>query len=103
MYTWWVSRSDSAPVRRSEPNNLGPLVEGQFGGHQDGAPLVELAKDREGQFRAGAGQGDEAQSMISRLSQESCFWRLGVCLSSLTSISSWTKVAAVVNLTDLPL
>ena len=41
MYTWWASWSNSAPVRRSEPNNLGLLDEGQF--------------------RTSAGQGHEAQ------------------------------------------
>ena len=39
----------------------GPLVEGQVGGDQDGAPLVALAEDLEKQFRAGAGEWDEAQ------------------------------------------
>ena len=43
------------------PEDLGPLVEGQVGGHQDGAPLVALAEDLEEQFRSGGGQGDEAQ------------------------------------------
>ena len=40
---------------------LGPLVEGQIGGHHDGAPLVALAEDLEEQFRPGPGQWDEAQ------------------------------------------
>ena len=43
------------------PEDLGPLVEGQVGGHQDGAPLVALAEDLEERFRPGGGQGDEAQ------------------------------------------
>ena len=38
-----------------------PLVEGQVGGHHDGAPTVALAEDLEEQFRSGGGQGDEAQ------------------------------------------
>ena len=41
MWTWWVSRSSSAPVRRSEPNHVGPFVEEEF--------------------RAGGGQGHVAQ------------------------------------------
>ena len=41
--------------------DLGPLVEGKVGGHHDRAPLVALAEDLEEQFRAGAGQGHEAQ------------------------------------------
>ena len=40
---------------------FGRLIEGQVGGDQDGAPLVALAEDLEEQFRAGGGQGDEAQ------------------------------------------
>ena len=35
--------------------DLGPLVEGQVGGEQDGAPFVALAEDLEEQFRAGGG------------------------------------------------
>ena len=45
----------------SEPNNLGPFVEGEVGGDQDGTPLVALAEDFEEEFSAGAGQGYEAQ------------------------------------------
>ena len=41
--------------------HLGPLVEREIGGHQDGAAFVALAEDLEEQFRAGGGQGDEAQ------------------------------------------
>ena len=41
--------------------HFSPLVEGQVGGYQDGAPLVALAEDLEEQFRPGGGQGDEAQ------------------------------------------
>ena len=43
------------------PEDLGPLVEGQVGGHQDGAPFVALAEDLEEQFRSGVGQGNEAR------------------------------------------
>ena len=43
------------------PEDPGPLVEGQVGGHQDGAPLVALAEDLKEQFRAGAGEWDESQ------------------------------------------
>ena len=39
----------------------GPLIEGQVGGDQDGAPLVALAEDLEEQFSPSGGQGDEAQ------------------------------------------
>ena len=40
---------------------LGPLIEGQVGGHHDGTPLVALAEYLEEQFSAGAGEGHEAQ------------------------------------------
>ena len=43
------------------PEDLGPLVEGEVGGDQDGAPLAALAEDIEEQFRPGGGQGDETQ------------------------------------------
>ena len=54
------------PVKQSagEPlgaEHVGPLVEGQVGGDQDGAPLVALGEDLEGQFRSGGRQGDKAQ------------------------------------------
>ena len=35
------------------PEDLSPLVEGQVGGHQDGAPFVALAEDLEEQFGPG--------------------------------------------------
>ena len=40
--------------------DLGPLIEGQVGGDQDGAPLVALAENLEEEFRAGGGQGHKA-------------------------------------------
>ena len=54
------------PVKQSagEPlgaEHVGPLVEGQVGGGQDGAPFVALAEDLEEEFRTGGGEGDEAQ------------------------------------------
>ena len=108
------------------PEHLGPFVEGQVGGDQDGAPLVALAEDLEEEFRAGGGQGDEAQfvddqqvqaralslvgdrgtkpssSMISRPRRDSWRWWLRRRLSSRASMSSWTKAAAVVKPTDNP-
>ena len=41
--------------------DLNPFVEGKVGGHQDRATFVELGEYLEEQFRAGAGQWDEAQ------------------------------------------
>ena len=82
--------------------DLGPLVEGEVGGDQDGAPLAALAEDLEEQFRPGGGQGDEAHSStMSRLRREICRCRLSSRLSSRASISSWTRAAAV-NPTDIP-
>ena len=40
---------------------VSPLVEGEVGGDQDGASFVALAEDLEEEFRAGGGQGHEAQ------------------------------------------
>ncbi len=53
-----VQQRPGQPLRAED---LGPFVEGQVGGHQDGAPLVALAEDLEEQFRARAGQGYEAE------------------------------------------
>ena len=55
---------EAVQQRAGEPfgaEDLGPLVEGQVGGHQDGAPFAALAEDLEEEFRPGGGQGDEAQ------------------------------------------
>ena len=41
--------------------DLGPFVEGQVGGHHDGAPLVALAEHLEEQFSAGPGKWNETQ------------------------------------------
>ena len=41
--------------------DVGPLVKGEVGGDQDGAPFVALAEDLEEEFRAGGGAGHEAQ------------------------------------------
>ena len=60
MCTWWVSRSRQRAGEAFRSEHLGPLVEGQVGGDQDGAPLVALAEDLEEEFRSGGGQGDEA-------------------------------------------
>ena len=56
----------SEPVQQGSgeafrPEHLGPLVEGEIGGDHDRAPFVALAEDLEEQFRAGSGQGHEAQ------------------------------------------
>ena len=82
---------------------FGPLIEGQVGGDQDGAPVVALAEDLEEQFRSGGGQGGTKpnSSMISRFRRESCLCRLSSRRSSRASISSWTRAAAV-KPTDIP-
>ena len=53
--------------------DLGPFVEGQIGGHHDGAPLVALAEDLEEQFRSGGGQGDKAQLIDGHRVEQSFF------------------------------
>jgi len=71
MWTWWVSRSSSAPVSRSDPNTAGPLVEWQIAGDNGGAALVALAEDLEQQLGAGRRQGYIAElSMISKLGNQ---------------------------------
>ena len=63
--------------------HVGPLVKGEVGGDQDGAPFVALAEDLEEEFRPGGGQGHKASSsMISSLRRDSCRWRLTSRLSS---------------------
>ena len=52
-------RQRAGEALRSE--HLGPLVEWEVGGHQDGARFVALAEDLKEQLRAGAGEGHEAQ------------------------------------------
>ena len=49
--------------------HLGPLIERQVGGDQDGAPLVALAEDLEEEFRSGGGQGHEAQFVDDQQSE----------------------------------
>ena len=56
-----MRRSSNSPVRRSEPKTSVHSSKGRFGGDQDGAPFVTLAEDLEEEFRAGGGQGHEAQ------------------------------------------
>ena len=81
--------------------DLGPLIEGQDLGHNCGSPLEELAEDLGEQFRLGAGNGTNPNSsMVSRLSWDSCRCKFSRRLSSLASISSWTKPAAVVKPTE---
>ena len=53
-----VQQCSGEPFR---PEDLGPLVEGEVSGDQDGATLVALAEDLEDQFRTGGGQRHEAQ------------------------------------------
>ena len=50
--------------RAGEPfraEHVGPFVEGQVGGHQDGAPIAALAEDLEEQFRSDGRPGHVAQ------------------------------------------
>ena len=61
MCTWWVQPVQQRSGEPFRAEDLDPLVEGQVGGHHDGAPLVALAEDLEEQFRPGPGQGHEAQ------------------------------------------
>ena len=61
MWTWWVRRSSSAPVRRSGPNTSVHSSNGRLGGDQDRATLVALAEHLEQQLSAGLGQRHETE------------------------------------------
>ena len=52
-----VQQRPGEPFRAED---LGPFVEREVGGHQDGAPLVALAEHLEEQLGTGPGQGDKA-------------------------------------------
>ena len=98
--------SEPVQQRPGEPlgaEDGGPLVEGEVGGDQDGAPFVALAEDLEEEFRAGGGPGHEAQLVDDQqpeAGQLPC--RVSRRLSSRASMSSWTRAAAVVKPTDIP-
>ena len=53
-----VQQRPGQPLRAED---LGPFVEWQVGGDQDGAPLIALAEDLEEQFRADPRQWDKAR------------------------------------------
>ena len=96
-----MSRSSRAPVRRSEPKTFGPLIEGQVGGDQDGAPLVALAEDLKEEFRAGGGQGHEALFVDDQQAEAGQLpLQVEQPFLSRASINSWTRAAAVVKPTD---
>ena len=97
-----VEECSGEPLRAKD---LSPLVEGQVGGDQYGATLVALAEDLEEQLGSGLGQrGTKPSSSIMRsLRRDSFFCMLSRRRSSLASISSCTRAAAVVKPTDSPL
>ena len=53
-----VQQRSGEALRTEDPR---PLVEGQVGADQDGPALIALTEDLEEEFRAGGGQGHEAQ------------------------------------------
>ena len=61
MCTWWVQPFQQRAGEPFRAEDFRPFVEGQVGGHQDGAPLVALAEDLKEQLGTGPGQWDEAQ------------------------------------------
>ena len=63
-----VEESSGQPFRAE---HLGPLDEGQVGGHQDRSTLVTLAEHLEEQLGASLGQGHEAQ-FVDDQKLESC-------------------------------
>ena len=61
MWTWWVSRSSSAPVSRSEPKISVHSLKGRFEAHQRRRLLVALGEDLEQQLGAGLRQRHVAE------------------------------------------
>ena len=60
------------PQQLIRPEDLGPLVEGQVGGDQDGPALAALAEELEERFRPDGGQGEaEAGTVALRREAES--------------------------------
>ena len=83
------------PVKQSagEPlgaEYVGPLVEGQVGGDQDGAPFVALAEDLEEEFRIPVVERGTKpnSSMMRSLRRASCRCRLSSRRSSLASMTA---------------
>ena len=103
-----IEERSGKPFRAKD---LGPLVEGQVGCHQDRSSFVSLAEYLKEQLGPGLGQWHEAQFVDAcpelaegisslRLARRLC--RLSRRRSSLASISSCTSAAAVVKPTDSP-
>ena len=63
-----VQQSAGQPLRAE---HLGPLVERQVGGHEDGASLVALAEVLKEQFRSGPRQRPEAEFVYDQQLQAS--------------------------------
>ena len=78
-----VQQRSGQPLRSED---LGPFVEGQVGGHQDGAPFAALAEDLEEEFSpVGDRSTKPSSSMISRLRRDRFRCRLSSGISSLAS------------------
>ena len=95
---------EEGPGEPFRAEDLGPLVEGQVGCHQDRSSLVAVAEHLEEQLGSGLGQRHEAQFVdacpelaegISSLRRASLLCRLSRRRSSLASISSWTRAGVV--------
>ena len=79
------------PQQLIRPEDLGPLVEGQVGGDQDGPALAALAEELEEQFRPDGGQGAEAQFVDDQqVESDSCRCRLkggfGSCREAIAEV-----------------
>ena len=104
MWTWWVSRSGSAPVSLSEPKISVHSSKGRF--------VVTRMEPRSQRWlktskRSSAPVRDRGtkpgSSMIRIFRRESCLCKFSSRLSSRASIISWTRAAAAVKPTDNPL
>ena len=95
---------EEGPGEVFRAKDLGPLVEGQVRGSQDRAAFIALAEDLKEQLGPVLDKGTKpSSSMIRSLRLASFLCKLSNRRSSLASVNSWTKAAAVVNPTDSPL
>ena len=78
-----VQQRSGQPLR---VEHVGPFVEGQVGGHQDGSPIAALAEDLEEQFRSGGRPRHVAQFVDDQQAEGGRYrCRLSSGISSLAS------------------
>ena len=94
---------EKCPGEAFGAKDLGPFIKRQIAGHQGGALFVALAKHFKQKFGPGFGQRHEAQLVDDQQPVfASCLWKRSRRFSSLASINSWTRAAAVMKPTVRP-